>query len=227
MSAVTKLRASFGAATISRASELPNYCAQLAVMLASQPLFDGKFECECSPLSKSKILILDKFEDTRIFTIFTKIAHCIFGKGEWDVYNFGKFVRLYDREGRQLPNGVCLTYYESIESCSLKILQDAYSEVYKNLVVGWKEANLKDHMAIMFPQNNTEYLLFIKERSMYEETTLICFIAKRLSVENDVKCADEWRSSEGRIHDKPYLWIRRSAYKEVVDKLGLQLPTIT
>lgn len=197
------------------AIEIPKYCLQLAVLLAEQPLFDGSG----SLVKKCKVLMLEHSADVSICSIFSRnVAEFLGYRHAWPIH--GEHT-LYNSNNDPIPNGMTLWLFDDVEMCSLDTLQDEYNRVLASMTVGWVSAKLEDNSDIMFQEDKDEFALFIKNNPLFEERDLIHLIAKRLSVSNDVKCGEYWLD-DSKSFKIIYLWIRKSAFFDIVDKFGFK-----
>lgn len=202
---------------LQKANQIANYCATLATMLNNKPLFNGTGSCEpCS-----KVISLAKWDDARICDIFNKNAALLIGTRAWPIHQFGcGNSQLFDRHGNLIQYGLFLAL--STNRCTLEELAKSYQQVYEKMVKGWVKADLQDHPTMLFPQNPKEFDLFIKTTSMIEESALINSLVSRFSLTKDVRCSDVWMQSHSFTHGKIYLWIRKSALPNVIEKIGLK-----
>lgn len=210
--------------TFTKASEIPGYCARLAEMLDRQPLFDGIG----SDVKKCKVISLDKWADARICDIFNQNAKKMIGTSSWSIYAFGcGNDRLCDSRDRLIKQGVTLWLFDR-ERCPLKVMENSYHQILKNMVSGWFPTKIEDHPNIAHKENNEEFFLFIKDDSSYQPDVLIRFIAGRLGLGDVISCFNGWLDSKkGYVNGKIYLWIKKSALENVIDKFGFQFPSMT
>lgn len=199
---------------LQKANQVPKMCAKLAGILDRTPLFQGT---QCA------VLALTHWDDASICTIMSDNAANVLGKNRaWSIHNFGRNNhQLFEPNGTLIQQGISLL--ETGKRCSLADLEDAYTSVFQSMTTGWVAANIAEHPNILFKADPEKWALFIKNKPLVEESTLVSSIASRLSLSPDLQCYDIWIDAPGSTKpDKPYLWIRKRALSHVVEKLGLQ-----
>lgn len=205
---------------IGRAHDIPNACIQLAKTLAATPLFDGS-----GSVVKCKVIALSNWNDARICDIFNANSSKILGnQNSWHIHDFGDGdYQLFDSRGEWMGHGVSLYLYDHLQMCSYEDLEASYDKVFSAMVSGWEKADFKDHPDIMFAENPEEFCLFMKDKSLIEEDTLIRFIASKFSLNENVKCHDQWLTHPGFRYGKIYLWVRKTEMDSTVGKIGFKL----
>jgi len=207
---------------IERACDLPKYCTEMATLLERQPLFTGYG----NHVETSKVIHLESWDDARICEIFNENAKKILGESQWRISAFGiGNYQFTDSNHHLIKHGLTLSLYDGPGPCSLSDLEASYEEVFRNMTTGWVSARPEEHPDIMFKENPDEFQLFIKKKTLIEEDDLIAFIARRVGIEQDIKCHGEslGHSVGYGYTDERYLWIRRSALMKVIDTFGFRL----
>lgn len=205
---------------LNHAHEIPSMCTKLAKILNENPLFDGQGSEDC----KSKLIALAEWNDVRICDIFNTNKKIHGNPRAWHIYQFSRFSQRRDADGCSIEQGLTLRLYDKVEMCSYAVLENAYNEVFFKMITGWEKANIKDHPDIMCKEDPRQFELFIKESSLKQEVILLRYIALRLSLEGDIKCANVWiKDAEYCFEKKIYLWIRKTAIETVREKVGFKL----
>ena len=207
---------------IGRAHDIPKACTRLARTLAAAPLFDGRG----SLVKKCKVIALSDWNDARICGLFNKNSRKLLEDMKpWDILDFGYMHNLVDSRGEGITQGIRLCLDDQVEMCSYEALEGAYKKVFSAIISGWEKADLKDHPNILHKENPEEFDLFIKDKVLLEEDSLIRFIVGKFSLEDNVKCHTEWLTPSGGYcyNDKIYLWVRKTERESAVEKIGFKL----
>lgn len=197
---------------------IPKCCAKLARILVEQPLFDGRG----AVARRSKVIPLKRAYDARICSIFNENTIAILGEQRaWKISSFGfGSHRLVTSGGKSLNYGLFLNLYETDTLCSVEELEETYNQVLNKLISGWDSATIEENPGIMFKEDPENFHLYIKRKDLIEEAVLIRFLATKFSVEEHVTCCSDWWTREH--NDKIYLWIKKTAFEEVVSKFGFK-----
>ena len=204
------------------AHEIPIMCTKLAKILNENPLFKGTG----SVAKKCKVVSLAKWCDVRICHIFSANSQKLLGdRNAWHIYEFGSGnSHLCDADGQSMGEGVALWLYDQLEMCSYETLEKSYNEVFSNIVNGWEKSKIEDHPGIMFKEDPEKFELYIKNKALIDEDTLIHFIAAKFSLADNITCNSQWLGHPGyHYNGKIYLWIRKSALENVREKVGFKL----
>lgn len=202
-------------ANFKKADQIPKYCKVVAEILKNLPLFDGRG----SIAKKCKIISLTNWDDVRICDIFNRNSAEFLGNSRaWHICQFGcGNNQLSNANGQHIKQGLTLSLYDTFEMCSLQDLETSYQQVLFNLITGWSKADPKNYPDIMYTKDHQEFEFYIKNQTLIEEDTLIRFIASKLSLDNDLLC-DREDGYDGKI----YLWVRKTALENVVEKIGFK-----
>lgn len=207
-----------------KSSEIPIFCIQIAEKLAKEPLFLGYG----SIIKKSKVIALARWNDARICDLFSKNAEILFGeKGSWPIYDFGCGSNLrYDLEKKLIEHGLCFWIDDKREMCSSKELNNSYDQILERMKTGWKASEIRDYPNMPHTEDPFEFALFVKKASLVQEDVLIRFIAGRFDLCNDITCCTErTRCAREEPGGNVYLWIKKSALEEFIDKFGFKFST--
>jgi hypothetical protein len=201
-------------ANFEKADQIPRYCKVVAEILENLPLFDGKG----STAKKCKVISLASWSDARICDIFSRNSTKFLGNFHaWHIHDFGGgYNQLSDANGQRIKQGVQLALYDNFKMCSLQDLEKSYQQVLSNLITGWSKADPKNYPDIMFTKDPQEFELYIKNQSLIEENNLIHFIARKLSLNNDLS------TDEDDCNGKIFLRVRKTALENVVEKIGFK-----
>lgn len=204
-----------------KAEQVPHQCLLTAKILESQPLFTGQGQ------TKSKVVALDSYDNTRILGIFNSNARKFIGEeSAWQISEFGGGNNhLWDAKGKHIKQGLNLWLYDSLERCSLETLEHAYSYVYDAMRKGWVESNPEDYQDIMFKQDPEKFTLFVKKRHLEDEDHLIRFLSGKFGLEGQVKCHLEWLKEDINLYfnDQIYMWVEKKVLPTFIVKFGLEL----
>lgn len=194
--------------------------AQLAARVVNQPIFTGK---GCIN-SSAKILPCENSDDARILEILTKNANNLLPKeNQWHLHWFGFCIdQLYIYE-ESLGEGLALWGYKDNQPCALELLQLKYKEVLHIFQVGWQQAQLIDYQDILYIQSEEEWYLFCKHSHLEEEDLFIRILTSKFKLDKKMTCHNSWRNNKKHEKNEMYLWIRKDAFDQVKDILGLEL----
>lgn len=215
---------------IQKASEIPDFCTRIAAALEKQPPFKGSGSFlnpfrYGSPDKGCQVLPLPSFADARIYEIVNDNAMTILNNKSRFIGSFGGHWGVKNSEGIPIKNGVVLGKNGNDKSqISIDDLQNLFNRILASVQNGWIPAKAEDHTHILYQVDAEQFDLFVKSTTpIQEEDTLIRFIATKFSMtEEQIICYRSW-SCETECHpDKPYLWIRKSDLKKVVDIFGFQ-----
>lgn len=200
-----------------RAEQVPAQCLLAAKLLQFQPLVAGN---RTLLVEKWKVISLDDWNDVRIFGIFSQNAAKIIGeKAAWNIHEFGGGLGMLEDTGIQpTQKGLELWLYDD-KMCSLEKLEEAYSDVYNSMRKGWVESKLENYPTILFTEDPSKYTLFVKNKSLVDEDTLICFLIRKFGLKNQIKCYYQWKGFRNENH-KIYIWIANEKLSEVIEKFG-------
>lgn len=194
--------------------------AQLAARVANQPIFTGK---GCINRS-AKVLPCQNLYDVRIVEVLTKNANNLLPKeNHWHLHSFGSSNNQLYINNESLENGLALWGYKDNQPCSVGILQAKYQEILDKLQVGWQQAQLIDNQDILYTQSEETWYLFCKSENLQEEDYLINILASKCTLDKKITCHDSWRNDKKHEKNEMYLWIRKDAFHQVKDILGLEL----
>ncbi|AXK60669.1 hypothetical protein [Candidatus Chromulinivorax destructor] len=194
--------------------------AQLAARVANQPIFTGK---GCINRS-AKVLPCQNLYDVRIVEVLTKNANNLLPKeNHWHLHSFGSSNNQLYINNESLENGLALWGYKDNQPCSVGILQAKYQEILDKLQVGWQQAQLIDNQDILYTQSEETWYLFCKSENLQEEDYLINILASKCTLDKKITCHNSWRNDKKHEKNEMYLWIRKDAFHQVKDILGLEL----
>ena len=201
---------------IQRASDIPQFCLKVALAFNDAP----PFPVEYGARKYCKIIPLENYDVTRICDIFNSNANRKFKTG-WEIQGFeGTSNNARDVNNQPIPQGVGLWQFGT-PRCSAEFLESAYKQVLEQLATGWKRAEPQDHPKILHKQDPKGYDLFIKTPSLFEEDTLIRFIAAQLKLSTDICCSNHWTD---RRPNELYLWVKKTSLQTFVEKTDFKLP---
>lgn len=199
-----------------KAKELPSCCIQLLTILADRPLFKGD-----KAIGDCKVITLNEPLDPEIVVIFNTNSQQILGRHSWAVHSRDDLI---DPSGKRVENGLVLSMIEGVVRCSLKTLEESYNHVFNTMKSGWKSAKIEDHPGMFFTKDDHLFSLFIKKKSLIEESGLIASIARLFSMQDEICCFNVWRTKSGiRCNDVVYLWIKNSALDLFLKKFQFEL----
>lgn len=203
-----------------KVEQVPQQCLLVAKILEFQPIFNGRGAI----LTPCKVIPLDSWDDARIFDIFSKNAAKFTGKkSEWHIRDFSRLED--DAIGKHIEQGIHLWLYnEDLGRCPLETLEKAYSNVYDAMRKGWIASNPDDYQDIMFKEDSEKFALFVKKGKIWEEDTLISFLASKFGLgRRKINCCSVWLKGSGYCYsDNLYMWINKEALSEVVEKFGFE-----
>ena len=202
--------------------EIPGYCTKLAILLAEQPLFDGR---RGGGLAKrSKVISLNNEDNARICAIFNTNARQILGKRRaWQIRDIVPSDQVHDLGDKEIHQGLSLGLYDTVTPCPVEELEKAYNQVLEKLTLGWKSAKTEEDPDISNPD---DFYMFVKERALSDEGTLIRLLARKFSMEENVKKGSnpKWVAHSGcKDNNKIYLWIKKTAFEDIVNKFGFKM----
>lgn len=210
--------------TVKSAHAIPKACMELAAILEQEPLFDGWGAI----FTTCKVIALTDWFDVRICDIFSANSKKNLGESaSWHIHGFvrgNNRNELFNSRGEPIWQGISLWLYDQFKRCSYKELEDSYNQVFSEMTTGWKKAESQDHLVVLFKEDPKEFELFTKKASLVREDNLICCMASKFFLEDNVKCHAEWRTDSGYCHNgRIYLWIRKTELESVVEKMGFKL----
>lgn len=203
--------------------ELPKYYTYLAKILVEQPLFNGSVP----GISEMKVLHLESYVDAKIAGIINRNSIEILGINSWGIYSFWEKEdpNLYDSNHQLIPQGLNLwitSYDDRHRPCTLDVVQASYLKILETMQTGWMEAKIEEHPEILH-QDPHLFFLFIKTKSLLEESRLINHIAKLFSMEEDVRSTDlQLLGSAPLFGHTIYLWVKRSSLSEFIEKFDFK-----
>lgn len=96
----------------------------------------------------------------------------------------------------------CKCVKQAPQQCTTKVVQSCFSKIIDVLRCGWREALLSDYPDIMFGKSEDEYCLFVKEKSLRAEDTLMGLLIRQFRLKTIADCF--------RDPNTVYLLIRKS-----------------
>lgn len=193
---------------------------QLAARVANQPDFIGK---GCITRS-AKVLPCENSDDARIVEILTSNVNNLLPKeNQWHFHWFGcGNHQLYINE-QCLGDGLELWGYKDNQPCSIEFLETKYQEILNKFQIGWQQAQLIDNQDILHTESEEEWYLFCKHRDLSEEDLFMRVLASKFKLDKKISCHNSWRNDKKHEKNEMYLWIRKDAFDQVKDVLGLEL----
>lgn len=126
-----------------------------------------------------------------------------------------------DRNGA-LVEGVAL-WVEDQPRCSIKELERAYKSSVKRMQICWIETKIEDHPQLpSYDKNRRDFSLFIKPGIRGAELPLLWSIASKFNISDDIDSGNMLHSFSGNLRATGYLWVRKSAFSDIREKLGIQ-----
>lgn len=209
--------------TLTKVDELPNFCIKIAELLQEQEAF-----IETSSRYTNKILPLEDWNDRSIFSITCEsVIKFMETNQKWHVNSYDS-EKYYDPNDNPIHPGVELLLINKESLCSLKTLEESYNQAVESMKTKWEEVTLEECSNMMFsPDNPKEYTLYLKKEvnMLSGERGLICHLASKFSLFNEMQCHNLWHETPGPGHyyGDLYLWIKNSALEEFTEKFSFQL----
>jgi hypothetical protein len=213
--------------TIQKADELPKLCNELAAELDR---FEPQFTSRCS-LYEFKVMELHK-DDAAICKVFNENVFKIL-KEKSPVLSYSEGLRPsamgfhYDCDKdiasffERLKTGLFLYSDRNVFKCSVNELEAAYEEILLKMQTGWVAASLVHYNDIYNKKDLDQFFLYIKkDQFLSQEVYLINAILKKLSLFGKAEC-DNF-SYSFTLSGPPFLWIKKTALSEVIEKLGIK-----
>ncbi len=96
----------------------------------------------------------------------------------------------------------CKCVKQAPQQCTAKVVQSCFNKIIDVLRCGWRVALFSDYPNIIFGKSEDEYHLFVKEKSLREEDTLMRFLIDKFCLTTIADCL--------RGRNTVYLLIRKS-----------------
>jgi hypothetical protein len=192
-------------------ADIPTYCITLATTLLAQPSF---MDCSASV----KVLPLKNWNDCRTLELLSATHKKFLGcRLAWVIgatsMGYPSHPLWSATGGHGGGQGIFFQSYNDDDTCALDELQTSYIRAIDSLKSNWVATSLQTYPDIFHKESESEWFLFIKEKQIEDEDTLIRFLASKFDMRNQISCHDMWKISEELTHCKEiYLWVKKDAF---------------
>lgn len=217
--------------------QVPEFYTQSIAQLRAQALFDGTG----SYMGKSKILQLTSLEDCGIFRILCNNVTKILGRNSEQLIRYidPKYDSLRTSNGEHILHGIEVCICDAKESATeydFQILTTTCQTILTTLKNGWTQSEVpqltnnwtqpndsKYPNTLIFEKPAKDWIFLIKEQAFIEEDGLINCLGGKFQLQGKIDCYTMWQrpvngwNTPEETKRMMYLWIKRTAYDEVVD----------
>lgn len=184
---------------------IPQWCKNILITIDSQQArqWSGSLH------TKSKVLLVGSFDECRVCEIIVRCANMLINtKTPHQIWSFGCGADQLFREGceKRISIGTGLELWSDDSQISSEdAIWESIDLVISHLKQGWEKKKLVDFPDIpdCDKQDESEWVLYVKNPLLYEEDCLIRFLLNIFIMKDDVLCYS--------THPQHYIymWIRR------------------
>lgn len=208
--------------------DLPAYCASLVELLDQQPI-----KQEQLPLAAKQLEVC--FDLGEIVQLLHALTLKILSPEERYrlplISLYRKVVSFTDCGNRcPIEDFTYVFIYPQntpADKISYAELISLYAAQLENIKQGWESRDLASYQEISFPEDEQEWILFVKEKTSEYLLKLIDRLIHYFDLNNVAKCSDILSPSSNHKEDisKPtmYLWVKKAAFDHVQEVLQFNL----